>query len=62
MERVVTRNVLAHVAAGGQSTVLGFGQTGAGKTYSINQIAQAAPRALFAAGASEVRVTCIELR
>lgn len=61
LPRVISSNVFAKVAEGGNSTVLAFGQTGSGKTHTIREIAEGAPQALFMSGAREVRVSCIEL-
>jgi len=54
--------LVAHALAGGASTVIAYGATGAGKTHSMTAVQRLAAAALLAGGQHKLRLSFFELR
>lgn len=54
--------LVAHALAGGASTVIAYGATGAGKTHSMTAVQRLAAAALLAGGQHALRLSFFELR
>lgn len=59
---VLGEHLFTKTARGGAGSLIAFGQTGTGKTHTLNAVLRQLPAALFREGAILVTVSSVELR